>query len=105
MRLKKALRAKNSKEMKKIWASESLNLFPKDFQNISDANLATKFSIASQMLEVLYENLEEKIIIVSNYCETLDIMEKICVEKKYPVIRFDGKTKIAERQNIVDRFN
>jgi len=31
MRLKKALRAKNSKEVKKIWATESLTLFPKDF--------------------------------------------------------------------------
>lgn len=32
MRLKKALRAKNSKEVKKIWATESLTLFPKDFE-------------------------------------------------------------------------
>lgn len=57
------------------------------------------------MLEVMISNLEEKIIIVSNYCETLDIMENICSVKKYPVMRFDGKTHIAVRQNIVDEFN
>lgn len=105
MRLKKALRAKNSQKIKKIWANESLSLFPKNFESSPNHELSTKFTIASQMLDVLWESLEEKIIIVSNYCETLDIMESICLEKKWPSMRFDGKTKIAERQNLVDSFN
>jgi DNA repair and recombination RAD54-like protein len=49
------------------------------------------------MLDKLFEKLEEKIIVVSNYTETLDIFQKMCIKKNYPFVRFDGKTNIAIR--------
>ena len=57
------------------------------------------------MLEKLFKTIEEKIIIVSNYCETLDIFEDLCKKRRYPWVRLDGKTNIAIRQQIVDKFN
>lgn len=53
----------------------------------------------------MYTNLEEKIIIVSNYVESLTIFENLCRKKRYPFVRFDGTTKISTRQSIVDKFN
>ena len=42
---------------------------------------------------------------VSNYCETLTIFENVCAKRKWPFIKFDGKTPISIRQTLVDKFN
>lgn len=33
---------------------------------------------------------EEKIVVVSNFTQTLDIIEKTCKKLKYPLCRLDG---------------
>ena len=55
------------------------------------------------MLSQMWENIEEKIIIVSNYCETLDIIQSLCNKRGYPCIRFDGKTNIGVIANYYQR--
>lgn len=57
------------------------------------------------MMAQMWKKLDEKLIIVSNYTETLTIFENLCIKRGYPFIRFDGKTKISSRQNLVDIFN
>lgn len=94
-KLKKELKAKNSAKIKKIWAVNSRDIFPENFEEIDDTNLSSKFILIGNMLEKLWVKLEEKIIIVSNYCETLDILQNLCNLRGYPFIRFDGKTNIG----------
>ena len=104
-RLKKELKAYNANKVKRIWTEESKKIFPDNFDQIDDVELSPKFLIIGNMLKKLWEDISQKIVLVSNYCETLDIFENLCKQRSYPFIRFDGKTNISTRQQLVDRFN
>ncbi len=40
----------------------------------------------------------DRIVIVSNYTQTLDLITILCRESHYPVLRLDGSTTPAKRQ-------
>ena len=46
-----------------------------------------------------------RIVIVSNYTQTLDLISTHCHEKSYPFIRLDGSVTIKKRQAMVLQFN
>lgn len=96
-RIKRELKDKNSAKIKKIWRTNTRDIFPENFDQIDDLKMSTKFILIDNMLREMWKILEEKVVLVSNYCETLDILEDLCKKKKYPFIRFDGKTNIGIR--------
>ncbi len=63
----KQLKKRNNSKINKLWTEASLNLFPKDFESQDDVNLSNKFIIIANLLEKLYPNRLEKVIIVSYY--------------------------------------
>lgn len=48
---------------------------------------------------------DEKIVVVSNWTSTLDLIQALCVQKRMPFLRLDGSTPQKQRQENVDRFN
>lgn len=46
-----------------------------------------------------------RIVIVSNYTQTLDLVSAICRERAYPFLRLDGGTSVGKRQKLVAKFN
>ncbi len=48
---------------------------------------------------------DDRIVIVSNYTETLDLLQRMCVERSIGYFRLDGDTQVSKRQNLVDQFN
>ena len=46
-----------------------------------------------------------KVVIVSNYVETLNILQALCERRRWQVLRLDGSTPGDKRQELVDRFN
>jgi DNA repair and recombination protein RAD54B len=65
-----------------------------------------KLWVLSAMLECLRaNNSREKIVIVSNYTKTLNVLEKLCQRFEYSFLRLDGATPVTTRQKIVDSFN
>lgn len=46
--------------------------------------------VLGTMLSELRKVNEEKIVIVSNFTQTLEIIEKHCKREKYPFCRLDG---------------
>lgn len=44
-------------------------------------------------------------MIISNYTQTLDLIEKLCRTKRWGSLRLDGSMTIQKRQKFVDRFN
>ena len=48
---------------------------------------------------------DERIVIVSNYTQTLDIVGQMCRENNWPFLRLDGTTSLKKRQKMVDEFN
>ncbi|CAI2352036.1 unnamed protein product [Caenorhabditis sp. 36 PRJEB53466] len=52
-----------------------------------------------------FRMLGECAVVVSNYIETLDMIEQLCKYLEFHVFRLDGKTQVQERQKSVRHFN
>jgi DNA repair and recombination protein RAD54B len=64
-----------------------------------------KMKLLYQMLQEIYGNSREKVVVVSNWTSTLDIIQEMLGKKKYPYLRLDGSTAQKTRQDLVDQFN
>ncbi|CAN3362124.1 DNA repair and recombination protein Rad54p [Diutina catenulata] len=63
-----------------------------------------KFVVLERFLGTLRQTTD-RIVIISNYTQTLDVIQRMCYEKKYRVHRLDGSLGLNKRQKIVDEFN
>jgi DNA repair and recombination protein RAD54 and RAD54-like protein len=50
-------------------------------------------------------NGNDKIVIISNYTQTLDLIGRMCRENSWGFCRLDGSTTMKKRQKMVDEFN
>ncbi|XP_050024502.2 DNA repair and recombination protein RAD54B-like [Dermacentor andersoni] len=65
-----------------------------------------KLTVLAAMLHSLWTSLpRERIVLVSNFTKTLDILEDVCTQKGYPFLRLDGSTSTMQRLELVERFN
>ncbi|KAF9303525.1 DNA repair and recombination protein rad54b [Mortierella antarctica] len=56
-----------------------------------------KLGFVDSFLRVLKRNTLEKVVLVSNFTQTLDILEAICVKSQYGFYRLDGSGTIEEK--------
>ncbi|KIY43331.1 hypothetical protein FISHEDRAFT_53250 [Fistulina hepatica ATCC 64428] len=64
-----------------------------------------KFLVLERFLHQLRTTTNDKIVLISNYTQTLDLFERLCRAKKYGYFRLDGTMTTAKRQKLVDQFN
>ncbi|KAJ7172386.1 DNA repair protein, SNF2 family [Mycena filopes] len=64
-----------------------------------------KFLVLERFLHHIRTHTNDKIVLISNYTQTLDLFEKLCRSKKYGCFRLDGSMTITKRQKLVDQFN
>ncbi|KIK92409.1 hypothetical protein PAXRUDRAFT_793250 [Paxillus rubicundulus Ve08.2h10] len=64
-----------------------------------------KFLVLERFLHQIRTTTSDKIVLISNYTQTLDLFEKLCRSKKYGFFRLDGTMTITKRQKLVDQFN
>ena len=64
-----------------------------------------KMSVLDCLLAVTRATTDDRVVLVSNYTQTLDVFERLCRLRRYPHVRLDGSMSIKKRQKIVDRFN
>lgn len=91
----------------------SRKLIPEDYQSLEAGGrgreiqtwFSAKFSILERFLHQIRTQTNDKIVVISNYTRTLDLIEKMCRYKRYGSLRLDGTMTINKRQKIVDRFN
>lgn len=57
------------------------------------------------LLHQIKKTTADRVVIVSYYTKTLDLLEKLCQEHEFQFVRLDGSTLATKRQPIVDRFN
>ncbi|CAN1133474.1 Protein CHROMATIN REMODELING 25 [Linum perenne] len=67
--------------------------------------LSGKMHVLARLLAHLRRRTDDRIVLVSNYTQTLDLFAQLCRERRYPHIRLDGTTSIGKRQKLVNRFN
>ncbi|KAL1916986.1 uncharacterized protein VTP21DRAFT_5183 [Calcarisporiella thermophila] len=79
--------------------------YVKDKRRYMIAAYSGKMLVLERMLEKINEETNDKVVLISNYTQTLDLFEKLCRQRKYGCLRLDGSTTISKRQKLVDRFN
>ncbi|CAO1613123.1 unnamed protein product [Parajaminaea phylloscopi] len=83
---------------------DALDLFPTK-RTVGDAALSGKLIALTRILGTIKAETDDKVVVVSTFTATLDVLEALCARLRYPVLRLDGTTKQDERQTLVNRFN
>jgi len=98
---------RSSKNPQAIGLDGCDKFFPPGFDRMSkigcQPELSGKMWLLDRML-ALMRPTGDRIVIVSNYTQTLDVVTQLCRERRYPVIRLDGSTGIGKRQKLVDQL-
>ena len=58
-----------------------------------------------RLMSTLRNTSQERIVIVSNTTQTLDLVESMCNDNNWPLLRLDGSTTAQKRTKQVDTFN
>ncbi|XP_065891843.1 DNA repair and recombination protein RAD54B-like isoform X2 [Dysidea avara] len=82
------------------------NLFPPDWNDDNFVDCG-KLQVVDKMLYKLHSLLpsKDKIVLVSNFTKTLDLLQRLCELRHYKFLRLDGSTAVDRRLELVDRFN
>ncbi|KAF2858677.1 hypothetical protein K470DRAFT_250840 [Piedraia hortae CBS 480.64] len=64
-----------------------------------------KLQVLDSLLHSIRISTHEKVVLVSNYTSTMDIIATLLSALDYSFLRLDGSTPAAKRQELVDRFN
>ena len=67
--------------------------------------LSGKLSILDGLLAVVKSTTTDKVVLVSNYTQTMDMFERLCRLRNYGYVRLDGSMSIKKRAKVVDQFN
>ncbi|KAG5518106.1 hypothetical protein PMAC_003292 [Pneumocystis sp. 'macacae'] len=92
---------------------EFKHCFPCDFisKNSRDRNkdikvwYSGKMIVLDRMLERIRKDTNDKIVLISNYTQTLNLLEKLCQSRRYGALRLDGSMSANKRQKLIDKFN
>ncbi|KAL8953480.1 MAG: hypothetical protein Q9222_000684 [Ikaeria aurantiellina] len=66
---------------------------------------STKLRTLDQLLHTIRTKTTEKVVLVSNYTSTLDLLGNLLTSVGYPFSRMDGSTPSSKRQEMIDDFN
>ncbi|WVQ97167.1 hypothetical protein IAU59_004277 [Kwoniella sp. CBS 9459] len=73
--------------------------------NVNDVNTSGKMVALDKMLHSIWSETKEKVVVVSNWTSTLNLIQDLMKIRKYPFVRLDGSTPQKQRQDLVDTFN
>ena len=66
--------------------------------------LSGKFAVLARMLAELRRTTDDRIVVVSNFTQTLDVITSLCKDCGYPYVRLDGSISLKKRKKMVDEF-
>jgi DNA repair and recombination protein RAD54B len=69
------------------------------------ASSSGKLQVLHHLLNGVRSTTEEKVVLVSNYTSTLDLLQTHLVANNWKFLRLDGSTPSSKRQQMVDTFN
>ena len=64
-----------------------------------------KMQVLDRMLARIRKDTNDKIVLISNYTQTLDVFGQLCRARGYGSLRLDGTMNVSKRQKLVDKFN
>jgi DNA repair and recombination protein RAD54B len=85
--------------------AQLLEIIPSELLQKSPVMASSKFRVLDRLLKHLSTKTNEKIVLVSNYTSTLDLLGAHLSSLSLPFLRLDGSTPAAKRQEFVNTFN
>ena len=67
--------------------------------------LSGKMAVLDRLLGEMRSRGTDRIVIVSNFTQTLDQIQMLCRERFFPVVRLDGSMAVKKRRVLVEDFN
>lgn len=85
----------------------SLNLFPSGYspEKHVKPEFSGKFQVLDYILAMVKASSNDKVVLISNYTQTLDLFQKLCAYRNYKSVRLDGSMSIKKRAKVVEQFN
>ena len=100
------LTAKSTDDSPNDTITALLSAIPPKLQRLaSTPGMSAKIRVLDQLLHNLHTNTSEKIVLVSNYTSTLDLLAKLLASLSLSFLRLDGSTPTQKRQTLVEDFN
>ncbi|XP_031431560.1 DNA repair and recombination protein RAD54B [Clupea harengus] len=85
----------------------SAELFPEAYSSgrFSTDESGKLLVLCDLLAAIQHFNSTDKVVLVSNYTQTLDVLQDVCAHLGYTCCRLDGSTPVAKRQSLVESFN
>lgn len=84
----------------------AMKYIPNDF---SSREPQPQFGGKAMLLDIMLANIKvssnDKVVLVSNYTQTLEYCENLCRKRNYQYCRLDGTMSIKKRGKLVEEFN
>lgn len=100
-----SLLQKGHEEKEGSFTSEVVASLPANLNRHLSPGASGKLRVLDQFLYNLSSTTSEKIVLVSNYTSTLDVLANLLASLSLPYLRLDGSTAVSKRQSLVDDFN
>ncbi|BCS26245.1 DEAD/DEAH box helicase [Aspergillus puulaauensis] len=99
------LSPKNVNETPSETISALLSSLPPNLVRHFSPSCSAKIRVLDQLLHHLRTSTSEKIVLVSNYTSTLNLLANLLHSLSLPFLRLDGSTPAQKRQGLVEDFN
>lgn len=84
------------------------NMFPEGFSR-SIRNFEPLWSGKMKLLDTILANIkrttDDRVVLISNYTQTIDLFTRLCDMRGYKSVRLDGTMSTKKRDKIVQQFN
>ncbi|EXJ83670.1 DNA repair and recombination protein RAD54B [Capronia coronata CBS 617.96] len=80
-------------------------MLPEGLSKLYHNSLSCKIRLLDELLQQIRHNTDEKVVVISNYTSTLNLIEQLLVNSNLPHLRLDGSIAAKKRQGLVDQFN
>uniref|UniRef100_A0A674EN79 RAD54 homolog B n=1 Tax=Salmo trutta TaxID=8032 RepID=A0A674EN79_SALTR len=82
-------------------------VFPESYSSggFSTADSGKLLVLSDLLTTIRHLSPTDRVVLVSNYTQTLDLLQDLCVHLDYTYCHLDGNTPTIQRQRLVDNFN
>lgn len=64
-----------------------------------------KMKLLDTILANIKQNTDDRVVLISNYTQTIDLFQRLCDMRNYKTLRLDGTMTTKKRNKIVNQFN
>lgn len=70
------------------------------FRNLRP-ELSGKVAVLDAILALIRSSSDDKVVLISNYTQTLDLFQQLAALRRYPYVRLDGSMSIKKRAKVI----